>query len=127
MSGKKTPIEAGDETFVGTTASEARIARLRARPGAVTRADKIRAEMIETDHAYADGLAAIRRAAALTQKDLAAEMGVAQSEISRLEGRHDMLLSTLVSYLTATGEHPRVVVTVNGRDVELDLTAAFAR
>jgi len=28
--------------------------------------------------------------------------------------------------LTAAGDHPRVVVTVNGRDVELDL-AAFTR
>src|ERR1035437_3013449 len=49
-------------------------------------------------------------------------MGVAQSEISRIEKRHDMLLSTLTSYLSAAGEHPRVVVTVNGKDVELDLT-----
>ena len=49
-------------------------------------------------------------------------MGVAQSEISRIENRHDMLLSTLTSFLSAVGEHPRVVVTVNGKDVELDLT-----
>jgi intracellular sulfur oxidation DsrE/DsrF family protein len=49
-------------------------------------------------------------------------MGVAQSEISRIEKRHDMLLSTLTNYLSAAGEHPRVVVTVNGQDVELDLT-----
>jgi len=49
-------------------------------------------------------------------------MGVAQSEISRIEKRHDMLLSTLTSYLSAAGENPRVVVTVNGKDVELDLT-----
>src|SRR5687768_15533233 len=83
-------------------------------------------QMAETDRAYVDGLAAIRKAADLTQKALATEMGVAQSEISRIEGRHDMLLSTLVGYLTAAGEHPRVVVTVNGRDVELDLTAVFA-
>src|SRR5665647_654832 len=51
-----------------------------------------------------------------------AQMGVAQSEISRIEKRHDMLLSTLTSYLSAAGENPRVVVTVNGKDVELDLT-----
>ena len=49
-------------------------------------------------------------------------MGVAQSEISRIEKRHDMLLSTLTSYLSAAGERPRVVVTVHGKDVELDLT-----
>ena len=50
------------------------------------------------------------------------QIGVAQSEISRIEQRHDMLLSTLTSYLSAAGEHPRVVVTVNGKDVGLALT-----
>ena len=49
-------------------------------------------------------------------------MGVAQSEISRIEKRHYMLLSTLTSYLSAAGEHPRVVVAVNGQNVELDVT-----
>jgi len=125
MSEKKVPTEAGDVTFVGTAATEARIARLRSKPGAVVRAAAIQAEMTNADHIYADGLAAIRKAANLTQKALASEMGVAQSEISRIEGRQDMLLSTLVSYLTAAGEHPRVVVYVNGHDVELDLAAAF--
>jgi predicted transcriptional regulator len=65
---------------------------------------------------------AIRKAADLTQVELATQMGVAQSEISRIEKRHDMLLSTLTSYLSAAGERPRVVVTVHGKDVELDLT-----
>jgi hypothetical protein len=50
-------------------------------------------------------------------------MGVAQTVVSRLERQHDMLLSTLSSYLRAAGEHPRVVVTINGQDVELDLEA----
>lgn len=67
-------------------------------------------------------MVAIRKAADLTQVELATQMGIAQSEISRIEKRHDMLLSTLTSYLSATGEHPRVVVTIDGQDVELDLT-----
>ena len=41
--------------------------------------------------------------------------------VSRLERQHDMLLSTLTGYLKAAGEHPRIVATVNGHDVELDL------
>ena len=33
-----------------------------------------------------------------------------------------MLLSTLRNYLTATGaQNPRILVTVNGHDVELDI------
>lgn len=127
MNGKKDPIQDSEATFVGAAAAEARIARLRARPGAEARARKIQAEMAESDREYAEGLAAIRKAADLTQKALAAEMGVAQSEISRIEARKDMLLSTLVGYLRAAGERPRVVVTVNGRDVELDLSAIVAR
>jgi hypothetical protein len=123
MSNKEIIGTGARETFVGPAAAESRIARLRERPGAAARAGKIQAEMADADRVYADGLAAIRKAADLTQVALAAEMGVAQSEISRIEGRTDMLLSTLVSYLSAAGERPRVVVTVNGLDVEVDLTA----
>ena len=50
-------------------------------------------------------------------------MGVAQSEISRIESRPDMLLSTLASYLAAAGDRPRVVVTTAGHDIEVDLTS----
>ncbi len=51
-------------------------------------------------------------------------MGVAQSEISRIESRPDMLLSTLANYLTAAGAtRSRVVVTIGGQEVEIDLTA----
>src|SRR5262245_24389745 len=109
-------------TFVGTEAAQARIARLRARHGTTGRVDRIRAEMAEADRAYAENLAAVRKAADLTQVELAKAMGVAQSEISRIESRPDMLLSTLASYLAAAGDRPRVVVTIAGHDVEVDLT-----
>jgi predicted transcriptional regulator len=65
----------------------------------------------------------VRRAADLTQVALAMQMAVAQTVIGRLERQHDMLLSTLTGYLNAAGERPRIVVTVNGQDVELDLAA----
>jgi hypothetical protein len=42
-------------------------------------------------------------------------MGVPQTVVSRLERQHDMLLSTLTEYLKAAGDHPRVVVTINGQ------------
>ena len=109
-------------TFVGPTAASKKLDKLLARPGMAQRVAEIREQMVTVDRAYADSLMAIRRAADLTQVELANQMGVAQSEISRIEKRHDMLLSTLTNYLSAAGEHPRVVVTVNGQDVELDLT-----
>lgn len=31
-------------------------------------------------------------------------------------------LSTLAGYLAAAGDHPRVVVTIGGHDIEIDLT-----
>lgn len=109
-------------TFVGTDAAADKLKKLKSRPGMTEQVAQIRADMAVADRNYADSLAAIRRAADLTQIDLATQMGVAQSEISRIENRHDMLLSTLTSYLASAGENPRVVVTVNGHDIELDLT-----
>ena len=117
------PTHAGSTTFVGTEHAQARIARLRARNGAAERVDAIRTEMTEADRVYAENLAAVRKAADLTQVELAKAMGVAQSEISRIESRPDMLLSTLASYLAAAGDRPRVVVTIAGHDVEVDLTS----
>lgn len=114
-------------TFVGTEAAQARIARLRSRRGAAERIDGIRAEMAEADRVYAENLAAVRKAADLTQVELARAMGVAQSEISRIESRPDMLLSTLAGYLAAAGDHPRVVVTIAGHDIEIDLTPLIRR
>ena len=113
-------------TFVGPTAASAKLDKLLARPGMVERVAEIREQMATVDRAYAQSLVAIRKAADLTQVELATQMGVAQSEISRIEKRHDMLLSTLTSYLSATGEHPRLLVTVHVNDVELYLTP-FAR
>ncbi|HEX5201920.1 helix-turn-helix domain-containing protein [Paractinoplanes rhizophilus] len=120
MASQPTGIDSTE--FVGTDAAQARIDRLRARRGATGRVDTIRAEMAETDRIYAENIAAVRKAADLTQVELAKAMGVAQSEISRIESRPDMLLSTLASYLAAAGDRPRVVVTIAGHDVEVDLT-----
>ena len=54
--------------------------------------------------ALADALRAARRAAGLTQKDVAEAMGTTQSAISDLErGDTDPQLSTLQRYARATG------------------------
>lgn len=121
------PAQPESTTFVGTEAAQVRIERLRSRRGAAERVDSIRAEMAEADRVYAENLAAVRRAADLTQVELAKAMGVAQSEISRIESRPDMLLSTLASYLAAAGDRPRVVVTIAGCDIEVDLTSLIRR
>jgi DNA-binding XRE family transcriptional regulator len=79
-------------------------------------------EAEEMDRLYAMNLAMIRKAAQMTQAEVARKLGVGQGAISRLENRGDMLLSTLYDYLTATGaDAASIVVTVHGHKIELDL------
>src|SRR5258708_11989880 len=76
----------------------------------------------EMDRVYAMNLAMIRKAAQMTQVEVARKLGVGQGVVSRLEHRDDMLLSTLYDYLMATGaEGAGIVVVVNGHRVELGL------
>jgi hypothetical protein len=48
-------------------------------------------------------LGELRRARNITQEELAATMGVDQAQVSRLEGRGDFRLSTLLEYLRGLG------------------------
>ena len=76
----------------------------------------------EMDRVYTMNLAMIRKAAQMTQVEVARKLGVGQGAVSRLENRGDMLLSTLCDYLTATGaDAASIVVTVRGHKIELDL------
>lgn len=63
-------------------------------------------------------LTALRKRAAKTQVDVAAALGVSQSDVSKLERRDDMRISTLRRYITALGGE--LVMTVQLGD------AAFA-
>ena len=67
-------------------------------------------------------LAAIRRKTGLTQVELAANLGVGQAQISKVERQDDMLISTLASYLAALGLGAQIVVEVGERTVTYDLT-----
>lgn len=99
-----------------------RLNEILARPDIAAGVAEIELESREMDRTYAESLAKIRKAGNQTQAEVAAKLGVGQAVISRLERRDDMLLSTLAGYLHATGaEQPRIVVTLNGVEVELDL------
>jgi len=67
-------------------------------------------------------LAAIRRSTGLTQVELAANLGVGQAQVSKIERQDDMLISTLASYLTALGVHAQIVVEVGDQTVTYDFT-----
>src|SRR5580693_5996901 len=80
------------------------------------------ADAEEMDRVYAMNLAMIRKAAQMTQVEVARNLGVGQGVVSRLEHRDDMLLSTLYDYLMATGaDGAGIVVTLHGQRIELDL------
>ena len=64
----------------------------------------------------------LRKARSLTQAEIGKLLGMDQSEVSRLEQRTDLLLSTLKRYVAATGGELHLVVTypdTTPLDVEL--------
>jgi transcriptional regulator with XRE-family HTH domain len=86
------------------------------------------AKMRDADRAHAMGLAALRKAAELTQTDLAKSLGISQAAVAKTEQRDDLLLSTLSAYLEALGGQARVVVTFDGgEEIEVDLAALHRR
>jgi transcriptional regulator with XRE-family HTH domain len=66
----------------------------KARAGARARADAMIAEM---------ALPELRRALKVSQEDLAKLLEVTQANVSKIEGRSDLHLSTLVAYIEALG------------------------
>lgn len=50
-------------------------------------------------------LAELRNSRNITQIQLAAQLGITQGNVSRLEGRSEIYLSTLRSYIEALGGH----------------------
>lgn len=62
----------------------------------------------------------LRDAREMTQQELAAALGLAQSEISRIEQREDMHVSTLAGYIKAIGGDLTILVTFpDGKTVKV--------
>ena len=100
-------------------------AALEADPERASRVAAIRQQMDAEDRVYAMSLAAVRKAAELTQVDLAKRLGVTQGVVSRIENRDDVLLSTLLAYLDAAGVRDvELSATVGGRRVQIALAQA---
>lgn len=81
-------------------------ALLETKPRAKDRYDAVLAEI----NSRQATLRRLREARALTQSTIADLLGMDQSEVSRLERRSDMLLSTLKRFVQATGGELHVVV-----------------
>ena len=93
-------------------------------PDKAVRVRAVQAEMAQEDRVYAMNLAMMRKAAALTQEEVANRLRIGQSAVARTEKADDLLLSTLRRYVESVGAHVTVVVHLaDGKRVELDLEA----
>jgi transcriptional regulator with XRE-family HTH domain len=81
-----------DPTDVTIVRGNERLARMLAKPGMKEAVAARRAEMHDADRAHAMGLAALRKAAELTQTELAQALGVSQAAVGKTEQREDLLL-----------------------------------
>lgn len=69
----------------------------------------------------------IRRAAGLTQVELANALNTSQAQISRIERQSDLLLSTLRAYLSALGVEASLLVSVSGQTIAQQLSEGRRR
>ena len=70
-------------------------------------------------------LAELRQESGVTQVQLAEALATSQGQISRIERQSDMLLSTLIAYLTALGVEASLVVLVGGKTITQELTEGW--
>jgi DNA-binding XRE family transcriptional regulator len=61
----------------------------------------------------------LRKQLAITQQDMANALGIHQVNVSKLEKRADLKLSTLQQYANALGGTLHLSITINGKTVEL--------
>jgi len=66
-------------------------------------------------------LAALRKARGLTQAQLTEELGMTQGEVSRLERRENLHLTTLARFIEATGGKLRITAVYNDDEVDVGI------
>ena len=72
-------------------------------------------------------LSELRRGLGVTQNQLAKSLDVRQAAVSKLEGREDVLLSTLSAYVAALGGTLEIVARFGDQAIRLDPHAATAK
>ncbi len=116
------PVAFSDEDFTTSTA-RVRAARdkVLAKPRAAT-AHRALGEQIarRIEHKRAT-LSEVRRAVGLTQKQLAETLGIEQGDLSKLERRQNLHLTTLTRFIEATGGKLRIVAVYGDVEVDLDV------
>lgn len=64
----------------------------------------------------------LRRSMGLTQVELARRVGISQSDLSKLERRRDVRISTLRAYLAALGGRLRLVFERDGKETDIRIS-----
>ena len=116
---RQTGAEAGDGDGDGYEETAASAAALRDRILADPAANAAYERASEEIEHHQASLAKVRKLRALAQATVGEAMGMDQSEISRLERRTDLLLSTLRRFVNATGGELHLVASYPDGDVEL--------
>jgi len=92
-----------------------------------TRRDRVEARAQEIRQEI-KGLQSLRKAAIKTQAEIAKTLGVSQPSVAKIERQTDMYLSTLRSFVEATGGKLALVVRLkDGHSVELSSLADMPR
>lgn len=81
--------------------------------------DRCRARAERARPGPAVGLSDLRQAMGLTQVELAGRVGMSQSDLSKLERRRDVRLSTLRAYAKALGGRLRILIEAGGARAEI--------
>lgn len=69
------------------------------------------------------GLAELRRSRRMTQAQLGERLGISQSDVSKLERRRDVRVSTLATFVEALGGRLRAIAVFSEGETDLDLGA----
>jgi|GEM_PF-715476 len=108
--------EISDEEYEATATSQGDLrAELLTRPAARARYEQTLAEI----NRHQATLGQVRRARALAQATIAELTGMNQSEVSKLERRSDLLISTLRKFIEATGGELHLVANYPEGSIEL--------
>lgn len=106
LTGSLPPLMGGAHTADSTDQVRKLLAEATANPKVIERTERIDAYIQQKVTRLAD----LRKAAALTQAQVAGELGVSQPEVSKLEGRDTHMVDTLSRFVAATGGTLRMIV-----------------
>ena len=113
------------EAFATSTARvKAARERLLDDPRAAEAHRQLSAQVAERLRAKEASLSEVRRALGFTQAQLAEMLGLGQGDVSRLEHRRNLYLSTLARFIEATGGRLRVSAVYGDTEVTLNFDDA---